>query len=522
MKKGIWLFIVFSPFISAMSLLETYELAKQNDPVFLEAHSQYLVDREDLSLAYAALSPQLNLSGAYAFQNKRDNGSDAQTKSHTQQLTLRLDQPIFNAAAWSGLAEAKASVKQAEARFQSATQELFYKVASRYLEVSVAASALNNVQSKVKAINALLDQAKHQFNSGLIAKASVDEAQAAFESVKADEISAQTNLANAQESIFTMTGQFCKQIYQLSQEKSSLSLPDLESEETWQELALKQNYHLQSAQWAFEAAKARGRSQNRSRMPELSANAEYVYDHESSTPSGISQAGKAGLSLSWRLYEGGAISAKQRKASWAVMGAKANLMKTHRSVESNARKAYRDVHLGAKKVVADRQTLRSRLSALESIKAAFSVEERAMADVLDAESDYFDAKQQLVADLRSWVLAILRLKQVVGQLAYEDLEATDELMGLHRLDSKKENKTMSLRKSFSIQLSSSTHEEAAYHFIRHHRLVGQAYVLPGPKKDQFLVLVGAYETSEAAKAALKALSPDLQKMRPWVRQINKS
>ena len=94
-------------------------------------------------------------------------------------------------------------------------------------------------------------------------------------------------------------------------------------------------------------------------------------------------------------------------------------------------------------------------------------------------------------------------------------------MGLHGTDSKKEKNTMLLRKSFSIQLSSSTDEEAAYHFMRHHGLIGQAYVLPGPKKDQFLVLVGAYETSEAAKAALKALSLDVQKMRPWVRQINK-
>lgn len=305
MKKGIWLFMVFSPVMQAMNLLDAYDLARKNDPHFLQAHSQYLIDREQLSLAYAELGPKLKLNGQYDYQNKRDNGSEQRVKSQVQQLTLRLDQPLFDASAWAGLATAKASVKSAEARFQSEAQALFYRIVQVYLAVSVAESDLDNAKAKVIAVESLLKQALHRYDAGLGTKASVDEAQAAFESAKAEVIAATTGLANAQESVFRMTGQFCDHVVMLPDAMDPLSQIDFKKVHDWQDLALTQNYALNAAVAELDVARAKHRYEKNARMPDVSLNAQYQYDHESATTHGISHGPKAGVALSWRLYEGG-------------------------------------------------------------------------------------------------------------------------------------------------------------------------------------------------------------------------
>lgn len=523
MKKGIWLFILLSPLVSATSLLEVYELAKQNEPDFLQAHSQYLVKREDLSLAYAALAPSVNLSGQYAYQVKRDNGSEQRIKTPTQQLSLRLNQPIFNAEAWSLLAQAKASVKQAEAIFQSETQTLFYKVAEQYLAASVAAAHLDYAAAKVRALNAIWDQVNHQWQAGLAAKAAVDEALSAFNSAKVEKIDSEQEFADEKEGLFRLTGEMISDIDRLWNEQELVQLPSMPPQSSWTALALQQNFQLKAAQWAMQAAKAKVKSKARSRVPEIAASATYDYDHASTTKSGISHGPKAGLSLSWRLYEGGAMSADQRKASWSLMGAKASMLKVRRAVQSSSQQAYRDVHLGSKKVAADKQSLLAKQSALASIRAAFSANERAITDVLDAESNVFAARQQWIDDLRFWILAMLRLKQVVGQLSYEDLEAVSDLMQQSDAAPKPVSESgVFHQRPYVIQLASS-HDEAAIHkFMRQHHLVGKAYTRPSSKAGLFLVLVGAYKTKEEAEKALRAFPADWLKWKPWVRRLSNS
>lgn len=222
--------------------------------------------------------------------------------------------------------------------------------------------------------------------------------------------------------------------------------------------------------------------------------------------------------------KGGGVSAKQRQASWEVMSAKAKLMKEKRAVESGTRRAYRDVQLGAEKVHADRQALLSRQSALASISAAFAVGDRAMADVLDAESDLFDAKNQLQKDLRAWILSLLKLKQMVGQLSFDDLQDLAGLMSVvdnpSRVDQKESLPSSDFR-PYAIQLARGTHEDFIYQFMRDHDLVGKAYpVLLNQDGDKsFVVLMGAFYTQKEAQEALEGLPSSLKTLRPWVRRL---
>ena len=513
----------FSPWVWGLTLLDTYDLAKSNDPDFMRAHSQYLIDREKLSLAYAELLPDLNLAGDYAYKRLRDHGTEQQTKTQTQTLSLKLTQPIFNASLWAGLRGAKASVKQAEALFQSETQALFYRTADVYMKIGVAKHRLLNAEAKVKAVKALLEQAKHQHHAGLSTQAAVDEAQAAYESARSDLISAKTGFSNAQEGIFKLTGQFCDSLEVLPEAQENVTLPQLDDVSAWEALALKQNYRLQASMWALEEARAASQVKNRSRMPEISASAEYDYDHEASTASGIAQGAKAGVALTWRLYDGGGISAEKRQAAWGVMRTKADFTAQSRAVASSTRQAYRDVLYGLQKVKASEQTLKSRQSALASVTAAFAVGERSMVDVLTAQSDWFSAKNDVVRDTSQWLLAILALKEEVGQLSHDDLQSLSLLMvsSDHLAENlqKKVGSDLSSHDFYAIQLASGHDEDAIYGFMRAHDLVNKAYSLELMHNGQqiFVVLMGAYSSKQAASQALGELSSELKQLKPWVR-----
>ena len=108
--------------LRAEDLTAVFNLARTNDPKFRAAESNYLAGREKLPQARATLMPTINARAARD-RNDSETRTDAfipgrpsgRFEYSITEYTLKLSQPVYNGVIFSGLKQAEAEVRRAEA-----------------------------------------------------------------------------------------------------------------------------------------------------------------------------------------------------------------------------------------------------------------------------------------------------------------------------------------------------------------------------------------------------------------------
>lgn len=423
----------FAITISAADLLDVYQQALRSDPTFKEANAQWLAQRENLPISRASLLPQLSATGSVgrAYSNVEGGSLDiddvdrhSKFYNNTSSFSLSLSQPIFNFSNWASLRGAGATVKQAEAQFASDAQDLMSRVATAYFNVLQAQDVLRFTRENKKAVGEVLRQQRQKYAVGLIPITDVNDAQASYDSVIAQEIAAQNDLQDQEEKLQEITSLKYSSLNTL---KANLPLvtPDPANIERWVRSAEQQNYTLLAARYATIAAREDVSVQEGGHFPTLNATGGYDYGYNSNS-SGRNQLSRdkslsAGLSVNIPIFQGGAVSAHTQQSGYLYQKAIATQEKTHRSTVSNTRQAYLGVMSGISKIKADRQLVKSKLSSLQSRRNSYSAGLRTIVDVLQAESDLYDAEKNYAIDQYNYILQTLTLKQQAGTLSADDL-----------------------------------------------------------------------------------------------------
>ncbi len=213
----------------AENLMDVYRQATRSDPVFQSARAQYLSDTEKYPIARSLLLPDLSFTGTGV--NNRVNTLTSvnpipdvtigANSFYTGDLNLTLQQTIFNWANFSKLSVAKAQVKQAAAAYASAEQDLMLRVSKAYFDALFAEDNLRFVEAQKRAIGRQLDQAKQRYNVGLDAITSVYDAQASYDAIVAQEITAKNLVINTRETLRQITGKYYDHLARL---KTKISL----------------------------------------------------------------------------------------------------------------------------------------------------------------------------------------------------------------------------------------------------------------------------------------------------------
>ena len=151
--------------------MEVYRDAQRYDAVYASARAALDAGREALPQGRALLLPTLGLTGNLTRQRIH---SDTQDPVNAPQLSflrypqaygyqLTFTQPVFRPQNWLQFDEAALQVRQAEATFAQAGQDLILRVAQAYFDVLAAQDTLNVVRAQKAAISEQLAQAKRNF-----------------------------------------------------------------------------------------------------------------------------------------------------------------------------------------------------------------------------------------------------------------------------------------------------------------------------------------------------------------------
>jgi len=412
---------------AAVTLLDIYQLAINNDPQYHAVEAAYLASLESKNQSRALLLPSINLN-ANTSKNKQETISSGFfalgiRRFNSSAYTLSLTQPLFNYDYFVQLRQSQATIGQARAELSAAQQELTVRVAERYFDALAALDGLEFARAEKEATDRQLEQTRQRFEVGLIAITDVHEAHAAYDLVTAQEILAENLLASQYEALAEITGQYHDKLSILSA-KTPLITPEPADISQWSDTALNQNFKLLAAEFAYQLTREEIKRQRAGHMPTLELNANSSYSNSTGGNFGNNKSADTAIELRFNLplFQGGATNSRTRQAQRLADQAHESHEQQQRATLRQTRDAYRSVLAEINRVKALGQAVVSAQSALDATEAGLEVGTRTTVDVLDIRRDLFRAQRDHARSRYDYILHTLRLKEAAGILTADDLE----------------------------------------------------------------------------------------------------
>ena len=422
---------------AAEDLLQVYRDAQRYDAVYGAARFSLEAGRERIPQGRALLLPSLNLTANLAAQRIELESTQelivpSFVRSPTSSgYTFTLTQPLYRPQNLAQRDQAEYQARQAEATFANASQDLAVRTAQAYFDVLAAQDTLATVGAQKAAISEQLAQAKRNFEVGTATITDTHEAQARYDLIIAQEIAAQNDVDSKRRALQLITGKEYPQLKPLRTE-IRLAPPVPNDMQSWVDLAEKQSYAVLIQQAITEVANLETRRASAGHRPTVDIVGSYGLAKDTgSVQSGVGReitTSSFGLQLAVPLYQGGAISSREREAAANYMKAQQDLENAKRSSALTTRQTYLAVANGIAQVGALEQALVSSQSALDSNRLGYEVGVRINIDVLNAQQQLVTTRRDLSVARYNAIINHLKLKAAAGGLRDEDLEEVNRAL----------------------------------------------------------------------------------------------
>ncbi|WP_425917060.1 TolC family outer membrane protein [Pseudomonas sp. GWSMS-1] len=427
-----------APLSTKTDLVTVYQEAAANNADLAAARADYKARSEVVPQARAGLLPNLS-AGANLSDTRTQVDSPANTSSRSGMVyQANLSQPLFRADRWFQLQAAQAADEQAALELSATEQNLILQSAESYFAVLRAQDNLASTKAEEAAFKRQLDQANERFDVGLSDKTDVLEAQAGFDTARANRIIAQRQVEDAFQALITLTNRDFNALEGIEHSLPILA-PTPNDAKAWVDTAAAQNLNLQASNYAVEAAEETLRQRKSGHAPTLDAVASYQKGDNDSLGfsnnaasanrfSGDVEQRSIGLQLNIPLYSGGLTSSQVRESYQRLNQSEQLRESLRRQVVQNTRNLHRAVNTDVETVQARKQSIISNQSALEATEIGYQVGTRNIVDVLDAQRQLYSSVRNYNNARYDYILNNLRLKQAAGTLSPDDLAALEQYL----------------------------------------------------------------------------------------------
>ena len=415
-----------------LNLLDIYHQALAHDPVLASALSSNKAAQEIIEQGKALYRPTVNFSAGITgtrssieFNNISSNfprvAGTATFEGSNYGLEAR--QPIYRQQNLVQMDQSYAQVSIADKQYHLSQQNLILRTTQAYFNVLIAQDKIELIKAQKTSILSQLEQAKITFEVGTATITDVNEAQARFDLVVAQEIAAVNEYQIAQHEIEQITGELPTA---LATVKSDIQVNSLnQSMQNLLDVALQNNLSIAIQQDTLKLAEQDVAFNKAAHMPTLDAVANYNNAYANGGLNGFGtefSSASIGLQLQIPLYQGGAISSRVRQALLNQQKAKDDVEIARRQTNLETQRAFLNLSSSVAQIKALEQALISSQSQLDSTKLGYEVGVRISVDVLNAQQQLFSAKRDLLQARYNYLVNIIRLKSATGVLAEVDLQ----------------------------------------------------------------------------------------------------
>ncbi len=426
------------PDAGGLDLISVYREAARNNADLAAARADYQARREVVPQSRAGLLPQFS-AGAELSDSETDVDTDIGSRSLSRSGTVyqaTLSQPIFRADRWFQLKAAEAIGEQAAIEYSIAEQNLILQSAQAYFAVLREQDNLAALKAEEAAFKRQMDQASERFEVGLSDRTDVLEAQAGFDTARANRIVAEREVDDAFQALFTLTNREYSALEGIRHTLPVLA-PVPNDAAAWVDTATRQNLNLLAVNYAVTAAEQTLRQRRAGHAPTVDVVASYRkgdndslgFSNSLEIPgvalpryNGDVEQSSIGLQLNIPLYSGGLTSSQTREAYHQLDQSAQQRESLRRQVVEATRNLHRAVNTNIEQVQARRQSIISNQSALEATEIGYQVGTRNIVDVLDTQRRLYAAVRDYNNARYDYILDNLRLKQAAGTLNPDDLE----------------------------------------------------------------------------------------------------
>ncbi|MCB5160681.1 TolC family outer membrane protein [Marinomonas algarum] len=426
---------VLSTAVHAESIYEVYKLAKQHDPGLRSAAATLQAQKESVTVTKGNLYPSIGFSGSLGYDDVDSPSVDYGNTSNT--LALTLEYPIYSPALNYAVDDVELGSNSAAVSFDNSEENLALTTLTEYFNLLIAQSTLQTTEALVKSTASQLDRAKKQYEVGLASITDLQDAQAEYDSVRVTQLSAESDVAYAKKALYQRTGREISSVPQLSQDYP-IRLDDNMTVGSLLAKAQKDNKDLRLSAIAVQRAennikiqKASGRTPMVKVSGALSRTDNNYSTSSSSYQDGVTNASSVELGVSIPLYSGGAINASVRQATAEAVAAMEKKASSLQTIELNIRSLFLELQTAVAQVEAQKQLIRSRTSALEATRAGYDVGTRNLVELLDAQTNLYDAQNTYEQYRFNFVLKKLNLLEVTGDLSEEKIKDLDKWLVAH-------------------------------------------------------------------------------------------
>lgn len=413
----------------ALSLLDAYEAAIENDPTFRAAIHENEAGQQEKEIGFAGLLPNLSIthtrSKSSGTQKFPDSGNplNGRLTFDSEVSTLSLRQPIFNMEAVASYRQGISQAKTSDARFTGHSQLLMLRLVEAYVETLLA-------QDNLKLIEAQRDTFKERkrINEKMLERGEgtttdVLETQSRYALAQAQVIEAADELEVSRMKLSAIVGRGTRQLTRLSNDFRVQALHILPYD-SWQTLALDHNAELLTQRYTVVSGKEEIRKNHSGHAPRVDLIASLSRNKSASfiTPNREVRLATIGVEVNIPLYAGGRVNATTSQA-------RANLARTEADLDAMIDKTLVELRKQYKLVSSSVRRIESLEFAVESAELLVHATQKSILggirinlDLLDAQQQLFSTQGELTQARYNYLLAYLRLKQAAGTLALEDLQ----------------------------------------------------------------------------------------------------
>lgn len=423
------LMLSFANFSHAAGILEMYQDARASDPQYAAAKADWDAVKTLVPQALGQLMPQLGINGSRIkndtvnetrFTPGRYRSTEYEFTSKTG--TLNLSQALIRPQAWINYMQSKDQLRQADEQLRQAGQDLILRLAQAYFDVLLAEDNVLLAAEQKAAIGEQLKQAKRYFEGGVGTITDINEAQARYDTIVAQELAAQNNLEIRIRTIEQLVGKVYRSLAPLGAQMA-LESPEPVNVEKWIEFSLENNPQLRARQATFDVSQQEVYKNFASHLPtvDIVASSGRSENPGFTMVDNVAWNNSVGIQVSVPLFSGGTTQARVDQASALKERARAELEAAKRAVVQSTRQEYLNVVSGVAQVKALEQAVKSNELALYSAKKGQEAGLRTSFDVLNTQQLLFTAKRDLAQERNRYVLSRLKLRAAAGLLDVEDV-----------------------------------------------------------------------------------------------------
>lgn len=393
------------------ALISTY----MTNPTLEAQRSAVRAADELVPQALAGWRPTVTIQSLAEATSQESSVGDSSFQTTSNALTLR--QNLYEGGATvANVGRAELLVRAERATLRATEQDVLLDAVTAYSDLLNDLAVLELAKQNESRLRRQLQATRDRFDVGEVTTTDVAQADARLAEAVAERI-------RASGAILVTKASF-RNVINLKPEtlvppEPLASIPTSEAEA--QKMATAFNPNIFAAEATLAAARKDVRLAEAALYPTLDLEGELSYADEPSANVDWQRDASIGVQLSLPLFQGGGEYAAVRESKQIVRQRQADLEATVRSVREEVTTAWQELATARSSITSLSEQVRAAAIALDGSEREAEVGQRTTLDVLDQETDLFEAEVDLVSAQRDEIVASYEVKAAIGQLSAAEL-----------------------------------------------------------------------------------------------------